>query len=110
MRRFGPSGSWKKKNNALEHTNAVTTRRSNDVRFDSNGILVIIEYFAASVPLAVAPPLRFLSNGRNEGLGYAAFRILPLDKIGTKGRLHVQDLVSLTGALSATMTTVFRIE
>jgi hypothetical protein len=43
MRRFGPSGSWKKKNNALEHTNAVITRRSNDVFFDSKGILVIIK-------------------------------------------------------------------
>jgi hypothetical protein len=46
MRRLGPSRSRKKKNNTLEHTNAVTTRRSKDVRFDSNGILFIIEYFS----------------------------------------------------------------
>lgn len=46
MRRFGPSGSLKKKNNALEHTSAVTTKRSSDARFDFNGILVSIEYFS----------------------------------------------------------------
>ena len=59
MRRFGPSGSWKKKNKALEHTSAVTTKRSKDARFDSNGILFSIEYFSAGVRLAggVAPKL-----------------------------------------------------
>jgi hypothetical protein len=36
----------KKKNNALEHTSAVTTKRSSDARFDFNGILVSIEYFS----------------------------------------------------------------
>lgn len=55
MRRFGPSGSWNKKNNALEHASAVITKRSKDVRFDSNAILFIIEYFSESVRLAVAP-------------------------------------------------------
>ena len=48
MRRFGPSGSWKKKNNVLEHTSAVITRRSNDVFFDSNGIFVIINAATSS--------------------------------------------------------------
>jgi hypothetical protein len=43
MRRFGPSGSWKRKNNVLEHANAVSTRRSNEIFFDSNGILAIIK-------------------------------------------------------------------
>ena len=59
MRRFGPSGSWKKKNNALEHTSAVTTKTSKGIRFDSNGILFSIEYFSAGVRLAggVAPKL-----------------------------------------------------
>src|SRR5678816_1361303 len=50
MRRFGPSGSLKKKNNALEHTSAVTTKRSSDVRFNFNGILFSIEYFSACLP------------------------------------------------------------
>ena len=42
MRRFGPSGSRKRKNNALEHRNAVINRRSNDVFVDANGIVLII--------------------------------------------------------------------
>ena len=44
MRRFGPSGSRKKKkkNNALEHRNAVITRRNKDFFVDANGIVLII--------------------------------------------------------------------
>ena len=51
MRRFGPSGSWKKKNNVLEHTSAVITSRSNDIFFDSNSIVVIIMPDTRSVRL-----------------------------------------------------------
>jgi hypothetical protein len=39
-RRFGPSGSWKRKNNVLEHTSAVIPRSSNDVFFAVKGIVV----------------------------------------------------------------------
>jgi hypothetical protein len=42
MRRFGPSKSWKKKNNVLEKMSAVNTSRSKDVFFDSNDTVVII--------------------------------------------------------------------
>jgi len=40
--------SWNKKNNVLEHTNAVITRRSNDTFFDSS-MLLIVKQFASAV-------------------------------------------------------------
>src|ERR1041385_4685560 len=38
--RFGPSGSWKRKNNVLEHTSAVIPRSSNDLFFAVKGMVV----------------------------------------------------------------------
>ena len=45
MRRFGPSGSLNKKNNVLEHGNAVISRSSKDVFSESICILYILKYF-----------------------------------------------------------------
>jgi hypothetical protein len=57
MRRFGPSGSWNKKNSVLEHANAVITRIARDAFFESMFMLYIIKYFAlrfvGSVPCCV---------------------------------------------------------
>src|SRR5262245_47342096 len=51
MRRFGPSGSWKRKNNVLEHTSAVIPRSSNDVFFAVKGIVVEWRYFTMTSTL-----------------------------------------------------------
>jgi len=61
MRRFGPSGSWKKNNKVLEHRNAVITKRSEDFFVDANGIdlIILLERgcFAASLPVSLDGPI-----------------------------------------------------
>jgi hypothetical protein len=42
MRRFGPSGSWKKKKSVREQASAVIPRRSNDFFVDVNSIEAVL--------------------------------------------------------------------
>ena len=65
MRRFGPSGSCKKKNNVLEHRNAVITRRSKDFFVDANGMVLIMRQIGlleASEPNETRPARAASSN------------------------------------------------